>query len=286
MKRYLLAFFLLLLPSTALRADERLAGIACRSVHLNYPAPAGAVFYNEVVIDESAPGTYFCVCGFSKGYYGLQELGNGKKVVIFSVWDPGEQNDPKAVDEDRRVKLLHQGEGVRIGRFGNEGTGGQSFYDLDWKKGETYRFLVAAKPAGERTEFAAWLYLNDAKKWQHLVTFSTITGGKPLSGYYSFVEDFRRNRESAKQARVARFGHGGVIDEEGKWHGFASARFTGDNNPATNIDSGERDGWYFLATGGETKNEGTKLNQATKLSGDAKAKPDDLPDLAHTDEKK
>ena len=45
-------------------------------------------------------------------------MGNGKKVVLFSVWDPGDQNDPKSVQDDQRVKLLHQGEGVRIGRFG------------------------------------------------------------------------------------------------------------------------------------------------------------------------
>jgi hypothetical protein len=279
MKHVLLSALLWLFIVLPLSADERLAGIACRSVHLNYQAPAGSAFYNEVVVDESAPGTYFCVCGFSKGYYGIQELANKKKVVIFSVWDPGNQNDPKSVDDDKRVKLLHQGEGVRIGRFGNEGTGGQSFYDLDWKPSETYRFLVAAKPNGERTEFAAWFYLNDAKTWKHLVTFSTITGGTPLGGYYSFVEDFRRNRESAKLARVARYGHGGVIDAEGKWHGFTTARFTGDSNPATNINAGERDGFFFLATGGETKNSDTELNKSIKLAGEAKDRPSDLPDF-------
>jgi hypothetical protein len=53
------------------------------------------------------------------------------------VWDPGKQADPNQVEADKRVKLLYQGEGVRIGRFGNEGTGGQSFFDCDWKIGKT-----------------------------------------------------------------------------------------------------------------------------------------------------
>src|SRR5262249_31132863 len=87
-------------------ADERLAGIACRSVHLQYPAPEGTAFYNELTVERSADGTYFCICGFDQGYYGLQELANGKKVIIFSVWDPGDQNDPSSVKEELRVKLI------------------------------------------------------------------------------------------------------------------------------------------------------------------------------------
>lgn len=95
------------------RADERLKGIACRSVHLGYPAPEGIAFYNEITVEKSAEGTYFCVCGFSKGYYGIQELGNGKKLLIFSVWDPGNQNNPKSVKEESRVKLTHKDDAVR-----------------------------------------------------------------------------------------------------------------------------------------------------------------------------
>jgi hypothetical protein len=151
-------------------ADERLKGIACRSVHLQYPAPEGLRFANEVVVDQSAPGTYFCVCGFSGGYYGLQELANGKKLLIFSVWDPGQQDDPTTVPEERRVKLLHQGEGVRVGRFGNEGTGGQSFYDFDWKPGVAYRFGVQATVRGERTEYASYFGGQEGDSWKHLVT--------------------------------------------------------------------------------------------------------------------
>src|SRR5262249_23708686 len=133
----------LLVSLPLLGADERLAGIACRSVHLRYPAAAGVAFYNEVTVAQSAPGTYFAVCGWDTGYYGIQELGNGKKLLIFSVWDSG-QNDPKAVAKDQRVQLLHKDKAVRVGRFGGEGTGGQSFFDYDWQVGQTYRLLVTA----------------------------------------------------------------------------------------------------------------------------------------------
>src|SRR5689334_8978105 len=76
---------------------------AARSVHLGYQAPESNVFYNELTVEKSTPGSYFMACGFQHGYFGIQELGNSKKVVIFSVWDPGNQNDPKSVDAEKRV---------------------------------------------------------------------------------------------------------------------------------------------------------------------------------------
>lgn len=263
----------LLVPLT-LRADEKLKGIACRSVHLGYPAADGTAFYCETQIKQSAPGTYFMVCGWDKGYFGMQELANGKKLVIFSVWDSA-QNDPKAVDEGKRVKLLHKDDKVRIGRFGGEGTGGQSFFDYDWKPDTTYQFMVKAKVDGERTEYAGYFYVPEDKKWNHLVTFSTLTGGNLLKGYYSFVEDFKRDKVSTTKARHATFGNGWVQDRDGKWKPLTKARFTADSNPATNIDAGLDGDQYYLITGGETTNKGTKLRDTMELPKNDKRKPPD-----------
>ena len=90
--RFLSLSLLLFIPAL-LPADEKLAGIACRSVHLGYAAGEGTAFTTELIVDKSAPGTYFCAIGWNKGYFGIQELSNGKKLAIFSVWDSG-QNDP------------------------------------------------------------------------------------------------------------------------------------------------------------------------------------------------
>lgn len=267
------------LAVTSVRADERLAGIACRSVHLGYSAGEGVAFYNEVTVETSAPGTYFCAIGWNKGYFGIQELGNGKKVVIFSVWDSN-QNNPKAVDEDLRVKLLHKDDKVRIGRFGGEGTGGQSFLDTDWKVGSTYRFLVTAKTDGKRTEYAGYFREPDAKEWRHLVTFSTITGGKNLSGYYSFVEDFKRDKVSATKARTAIYGNAWVKTTKNEWEPVTLARFTGDLNPAKNINAGMKDGKFFLATGGDTENADTKLNEKMQLPDAKRTRPEVLAQFA------
>jgi hypothetical protein len=161
------------------------------------------------------------------------------------------------------VKLIHKDDDVRVGRFGNEGTGGQSFYDFDWKNGETYRFFVTARidpdSDGKRTEYAGHIYLPEKQAWKHLVTFSTLAGGRTLRGYYSFVEDFKRDRKSTTFARRAHFGNGWVQTAEGQWVALTRARFTADSNPVTNIDAGSDAERFFLATGGETKNAGTKL---------------------------
>jgi hypothetical protein len=267
-----------LLMAGVVSADEKLKGIACRSVHLGYPAPTAVAFYNEMKIEQSAVGTYFMVCGWNKGYFGIQEQGQGKKVVLFSVWDPGDQNDPNVVKEDFQVKLLHKGEGVRVGRFGNEGTGGQSFFDYDWKVGETYRCLVTAKATGNRSEYSGYFYLPEKSEWKHLVTFSTPTGGTLLKGCYSFVEDFKRDKVSTTKTRRAEFGNAWIQTEDGKWQPILKAKFTGDANPVLNIDAGIEQGRFFLATGGDIENKTIKLWQTMELESSVPGtRPADLP---------
>jgi hypothetical protein len=258
-----------------LLADEKLKGIACRSVHLGYPAPEGNSFYIEMKILSSAPGTYFMACGWNKGYFGVQELANGKKIILFSVWDSG-QNDPKAVEEDKRTKLVHKDEKTRIGRFGGEGTGGQSFYDYDWKIGENLRFLVTSKVEGNRTVYSGHFFHSEQKKWIHMVSFSTITGGTNLKGYYSFVEDFKRDKVSTTFARKAEFFNPWIKNINNDWLPISKANFTADANPVLNIDAGTKNGHFFLITGGDTNNT-LKLRSVIENPSPIKTPPADIP---------
>ena len=263
------------------RANEKLKGIACRSVHLKYEAPAGTVaFYNEAVARDVAPGTYFMAAGWNGGYFGFQEQGENRKVVIFSVWDSHTTDDRNAVPDEQRVKLIYNDPDVRVGRFGGEGTGGQSFFKYEWKRGETYRFIVAARAEGEnRTQYTGFFYIPETKTWKRLVTFSTPRKFKQLSGLYSFVEDFRRDRVSTTYTRRAEFGPGFTFDGKA-WSPVTSATFTADANPVVNIDSGvAASGRFFLATGGETVNTRTPLRGVTKLA-EAPALPADAAELA------
>lgn len=245
-----------LMPMPGHTADK--APRACRSVHLWYPAPEGTVFYNEVTVKESHTGSYFMACGFKHGYFGIQEIRNSEdKVVIFSVWDPGNQNDPNSVAEDRKVKVLYEGDGVDVSRFGNEGTGGKSMFHYPWKVGETYKLMVRAETDGHRTTYSGYFYLNDKQEWKHLVSFNTISNGDLLSGYYSFVEDFWRNGTSATQIHKAEYGNGWVYTKDGNWVSLTKARFTADRTTLTNnINAGVAGaGSFFLQTGGDTTNE-------------------------------
>ncbi|GLH74717.1 hypothetical protein GETHLI_32190 [Geothrix limicola] len=264
----------------SLRADEKLKDIACRSVHLGYPAPESLAFYNEVKVEKTALGTYFMVCGWKDGYFGIQEGYDGHRQIIFSVWDAYKGDDPGAVPDGQRVILRHQDPEVRVGRFGGEGTGGQSFLPFPWKVGVTYRFMVSAKPIGRRTEFSGWVFDPARKAWRKLVTFSTVTEGRALKDYYSFVEDFKRDRASTKLVRQAAYGPGWALGLEGEWRLLDRAKFTADRNPVLNIDAGIRDGRYFLATGGPTQNLGTKLWDTMSLPAEPRpARPADLPQV-------
>lgn len=243
---------------------------AARSVHLGYPAPDAVLFYNEMIVKESVDGSYFMACGWNTGYFGIQQLkGETNKVVIFSVWDPTKGDDPKAVKIEDRVEVLEEGAGVRIKRFGGEGTGGQCMAPLAWKIGETNRFLIRGAVEGEKTAYTAWIFDHAQASWRKLATFRVRTGGKPLSGLYSFVEDFRRDKKSVNETRRAWFGRGWVKTSAGEWTRLEAARFTASNaewESKENIDAGLENGWFYLATGGEVKRS-RELRSQIKVEG-------------------
>jgi hypothetical protein len=249
---------------------------AARSVHLWWSAGEGTDFHNALTVEESTPGSYFMACGWNTGYFGMQELANGSKIVLFSVWDPTKGDDPKAVPAERRVEVLHQDAGAKVGRFGGEGTGAQCKYPYDWKIGETCRFLVRAAVDGDKTAYAGWFYRNDAKAWVHLATFKALTKGSPLKGCYSFVEDFRRDGRSVGERRRARFSDGAVKTTKGEWQALAKATFTADATRLESIDAAVGADGFTLSTGGDVKRS-TPLNGSLLLPGTPKPPPADLP---------
>jgi hypothetical protein len=248
-------------------AGEPTSFRAARSVHLGYPAPDGELFYNELVVERSTPGSYFMACGWNTGYFGIQELADrgaatGSKVVIFSVWDPTRGDDPDRVNAGDRVEVLHEGKGVKIRRFGGEGTGGQCMAPLGWKEGQTNRFLLRGEIQGPKTAYTAWVWRAEPGEWWKLATFRVRTGGLPLKGYYSFIEDFRRDGKSVGDLRRARCQNGWVRDAKGAWTPLGRARFTAsgaDWESKDNIDAGLAGPGFFLATGGAITNR-TALN--------------------------
>lgn len=226
---------------------------AARSVHLGWQAPDAEIFYLEATVEKTTTGSYFMACGWNTGYFGIQDLGNGRKVVIFSVWDPTKGDNANTVPVEKRVELLHQGDDVRIKRFGGEGTGGQGMADFDWAIGQTNRFIVRGQPDGTKTAYSGYVFSPATKAWKHLVTFRTESGGSPLKGLYSFVEDFRRDTKSVGDNRRASFGNGWVKTPKGEWFPLTKARFTASGatwESKGNIDAGPTGDRFYLSTGG------------------------------------
>jgi hypothetical protein len=250
---------------------------AARSVHLRFPAPDAEVFYNEAVVEQSTGGSYFMVCGWNTGYFGIQEAADHHKVILFSVWDPTKGDNPQAVKAEEQVECLYSAPDVRIRRFGGEGTGGQCMGDFAWTLGETNRFVVTGTVESNKTAYSGYVWLGGEQQWKQLVTFRVRTGGLPLRGLYSFVEDFRRDTKSVDDVRRARFGNGWVKTTKGEWVALAKARFTASNatwESKENINAGCEKAWFFLATGG-----GTHMDNALNSSIERDATGEKPPEL-------
>ena len=151
-------------------------------------------------------------------------------------------------------------------------------FDFDWKVGQKVRCLVRAEVEGKYTTFSAFIALPDKNEWKHMASFQTLTGGHLLNGYYSFVEDFFRNGESAKQSRRALYGNGWVQTADGKWSPLTEASFTADNNPSMAIDAGVDNNRFFLQTGGDTQNK-TALKSKLTVPAEAFSQPKELPSV-------
>ena len=250
------------IPFAALAIRTLTPPLAARSVHMWHPTAPAEWIYGEAKVGESHPGSYFMIAGFSCGYSGVQELYDGSKVFIFSVWDPGDPFDFKIKEHERDVKLrtkvLYSGEGVNVSRFGGEGTGGKSMLPFDWKIGETLRCAVRARRDGDhRAAFTGYVWRNGG--WFKVATFSTLQTKEPVvKDVYSFVEDFRRTRESTQQVRTADF-FNFFAKVNGAWQPIPKGRFTADNNTIRTIDAQVIPNGFRLMTGGKTKNTHIKL---------------------------
>lgn len=279
MKLTKICFLMVLFLGIRVFPSEQTEYRAARSVHLGYQAPECNAFYLEMVVRKSTPGSYFMACGWNTGYFGIQELGNSHKVVIFSVWDPTKGDDPNAVKAEDRVECLYQGEGVRIRRFGGEGTGGQCMGDFNWEIGQTNRFIVTSEVQGNKTAYTGYIWDHQKREWKKLVTFRTRTSGLHLRGLYSFVEDFRRDRKSVNEVRDAEFFNVFVRKPDGAWVAVPKARFTASHatwESKDNIDAGLRKNVFYLTTGGETK-QTTGLREIIEIKECDWVLPKDLP---------
>lgn len=170
------------------------------STHLWYPVPQGKAvegFQCEVTVPEGKDPihTYYMACGWHRGYMGCQVNSPYERRVLFSCWDDGKGGKVETVDS--HIHALVQ-------PFGNEGTGMQAILQYKWKTGEPQTFCVTCKPEPERnsTVYSGFYKLNE--DWVLVASFRTPGDGKHMSGLYSFLENFQKDRTQERSCRYSK----------------------------------------------------------------------------------
>ncbi len=203
------------------------------SVHLNFQVPetVGDVvyYYNEITVPESNDvlGSYFMAIGFAQGYFGMQVNSPTERRFLFSVWSPYKTDNPNEIPQDQRIKMLKKGEGVQTGKFGNEGSGGQSYYKFMWKAGNTYKFLLKGVPTGDgKTDFTAWVFAPEVNNWKLIASFRRPKTDTYLTRFHSFLENFRT--ETGNVTRKGLYSNQWVYNTKKQWVEITKMKFTAD----------------------------------------------------------
>ena len=171
--------------------------------------------YGEFLYPEEyvLPARYLMCLGGSGYYSGIQSTdGKGTVSALFSAWDNGDTDvNPNLPDYLRSGAVDHNPDGgVKINRFGAEGTGIQSMmYPATWKPGHWVQWLMNARPETVELELpdkdgnlqpvkyantilTAWYKMADDPDWYYISTLrqSGTTHLFGRNGEYSFIECF------------------------------------------------------------------------------------------------
>jgi hypothetical protein len=203
------------------------------SVHLTYQTPNTAkeilYFYNEITVPkgEDVIGSYFMANGFAQGYFGIQVNSPSERRILFSVWSPYSTNNPEEIPGDQRITLLKKGDAVHAGKFGGEGSGGQSYRKYMWKADTTYRFLLQGKPVeNNSTEFTAYFFAPEIGKWELMASFRRPKTSTFLTRPHSFLENFVP--ATGQYPRKGLYSNQWICDSNNVWTELVTARFTAD----------------------------------------------------------
>ena len=219
------------------------------SCHLNYTTPAAdkEYFYSEltVPIGEDKIASYFMANGFGEGYFGIQVNSATERRILFSVWDPAEGQG--------QTTLVKKGTDVTAGRFGGEGTGGQSYLQFNWKAGTTYKFLTKAKPdATGSTIYTSWFFAPEVGEWKLISSWKRPDISKYLTGFHSFLENFEPSQ--GYLSRSAIWSNQWVRLANENWNEVTEVKFTVDatakNKQRLDYTGGVKNGQFFLKNGG------------------------------------
>jgi hypothetical protein len=230
------------------------------SVHLNYskpnPGENNEWFYAEIEVPQGSDtlGSYFMTNGFGEGYMGIQVNSATERRILFSVWSPFITDDPNTIPEEDKIQLLGRGENVKIGEFGNEGSGGQSYFVYDWQPDTTYKLLVNIKPSEEagKTDYSGYFFTPETNEWKLIASFRRPKTTTYVTNQYAFLENFVP--ATGQIERKGLYKNNWLVSESGQWYPLTKATFTYDATAAKqarlDYQGGLENGVFYLQNTG------------------------------------
>lgn len=239
-------------------------------------------------------GTYAEAIGALNGYMGIQMNGyvddEPRHDVLFSMWDDGSTDEDPNLPEHLRAGAVDWDEQTTVNRFGNEGTGVQTYRrGNNWTPGTYVQFITNCRP--ETTSYttvengktvvheqhnmlvSTWFNALDGKGWQYMATVRKRNSSTYFSTWYSFLENYTWANGQASRKAYYRNGYGRARST-GKWYNFNSVGFghtDGGNEAGARSDYGQgttenaSERTFFMQTGGytATKQTASRVNLAT-----------------------
>lgn len=260
-------------------------------------APKGDAYdwcFMEIMLPQESDiiGTYAMALGVLNGYMGIQMNGytaDGlpRHDVLFSMWDDGSTDEDPNLPEYLRAGAVDWDPLTTTNRFGNEGTGVQTYRKGPyWTPGKYVQFITNCRP--ETTSYtteengkttvhtqhnmlvSAWFNALDGKGWQYMATVRKRNSTTYFDAWYSFLENY--NASTGQANRIAYYRNGYMrARSNGKWYYRNSVGFghtDGGDNTGARTDYGQgttdnpADRTFFMQTGGYTSTNKTKTTVA------------------------
>lgn len=256
-------------------------------------APKGDAYdwcFMEIMLPQESDiiGTYAMALGVLNGYMGIQmngyaNDGSPRHDVLFSMWDDGSTDEDPNLPEYMRAGAVDWDPLTTTNRFGNEGTGVQTYRKGPyWTPGKYVQFITNCRP--ETTSYttyvngkptvhtqhnmlvSAWFNALDGKGWQYMATVRKRNSTTYFDAWYSFLENY--NASTGQANRIAYYRNGYMrARSNGKWYNRNSVGFghtDGGDNTGARTDYGQgttdnpADRTFFMQTGGYTSTKKTK----------------------------
>ena len=260
-------------------------------------APNGDAYdwcFMEIMLPQESDiiGTYAMALGVLNGYMGIQmngyaDDGSPRHDVLFSMWDDGSTDEDPNLPEYLRAGAVDWDALTTVNRFGNEGTGVQTYRKGPyWTPGKYVQFITNCRP--ETTSYttevngkptvhtqhnmlvSAWFNALDGKGWQYMATVRKRNSSTYFDSWYSFLENY--NPSTGQANRIAYYRNGYMrARSNGKWYNRNTVGFghtDGGDNTGARTDYGQgatsnpADRTFFMQTGGYTSTNKTKTTVA------------------------